>query len=70
MTAARRLGVPAGECLVLEDSHNGIRAGHAAGAVTVMVPDLMPVTDEMRRLYTACCKDLFEVRALLEAGRL
>ena len=55
---------------VLEDSHNGIRAGHASGAETVMVPDLLPVTDEMRSLYDDCCKDLFEVKAKMEQGVL
>ena len=70
LLAAARLGVPIAECLVLEDSHNGVRAGRAAGAVTVMVPDLMPVTDEMRSLYTACCESLLQVRDLLAAGAL
>ena len=56
--------------MVLEDSQNGIRAGHASGAETVMVPDLLPVTDEMRSLYDDCCKDLFEVKAKMEQGVL
>lgn len=68
--AARRIGVDIHDCLVLEDSFNGVRAGHAAGAVTVMVPDLAQPTDEIRRLYTRCCHDLFEVRELLLAGEL
>jgi len=32
LTAAARLGLPAGACLVVEDAPNGIRAGKAAGA--------------------------------------
>ena len=51
LEAARRIKVDIHDCMVLEDSHNGIRAGHASGAETVMVPDLLPVTDEMRSLY-------------------
>lgn len=70
LEAARRIGIPPEHCLVLEDSYNGVRAGAAAHAVTVMVPDLMPSTPEMERLYTACCKDLFEVKAMLERGAL
>lgn len=70
LLAAGRLGVPIAECLILEDSHNGVRAGRAAGAKVIMVPDLMPVTDEMRRLYDFCCPDLFAVRDLLAAERL
>ena len=61
--------VPA-ETLVLEDSYNGVRAGARGGFVTVMVPDLAPADDEMRSLYTAECRDLFEVKKLLEAGKL
>ena len=68
--AARRLGLPPEHCLVLEDSFNGVRAGHAAGAVTVMVPDLTQPTPEIRALCTACCKTLLDVRDLLAAGRL
>lgn len=70
LLAAQRLGVPIAQCLVLEDSHNGVRAGRAAGAVTVMVPDLMPVTEEMQTLYDRRCNDLLEVKALLEQGAL
>ena len=36
--AAQRLGIPASEMLVLEDSANGCAAAVAAGAITVAVP--------------------------------
>jgi len=38
LLAARRLGVPPGRCLALEDSSNGIRAALAAGMPTIAVP--------------------------------
>lgn len=68
--AAEALGTQPGRTLVLEDSYNGVRAGARGGFVTVMVPDLSPADDEMRRLYTAECKDLHEVKQMLETGRL
>ena len=68
--AAEALGTQPGRTLVLEDSSNGVRAGARGGFVTVMVPDLSPADDEMRRLYTAECKDLHEVKQMLETGRL
>lgn len=70
LEAARRLKLAPQDCLVLEDSFNGIRAGHAAGAVTVMVPDMAQPTEEIRQLYTRQCRDLFEVRDLLLRGEL
>ena len=70
LTAAKALGTVPAETLVLEDSYNGVRAGARGGFVTVMVPDLAPADDEMRRLYTAECKDLREVKKMLEEGKL
>ena len=70
LTAAKALGIAPSETLVLEDSYNGVRAGAAGHFVTVMVPDMAPANDEMRRLYTAECKDLHEVKQMLETGRL
>ncbi len=66
LVAAERLGVAAADCLALEDSHNGVRAAHAAGMMTVMVPDLLEPTDEMRRLCLAIADTLHDVRAALE----
>ena len=68
--AAEMLGTAPEHTLVLEDSYNGVRAGAAGGFVTVMVPDMAPANDEMRRLYTAECASLHEVRRMLEEGRL
>ena len=68
--AAEQLGLPAGGCMALEDSPNGVRSASDAGCVTVMVPDLSPATDEMRRIYTCECASLHEVRRKLECGEL
>jgi HAD superfamily hydrolase (TIGR01509 family) len=67
LTAAERLGVDPVDCLALEDSHNGVRAAHAAGMMTIMVPDLLDPTEEMQSLCVRIAHDLHEVRALLEA---
>ncbi len=39
LEAARRLGIPAARCLVVEDSLNGVLAGRAAGMTVVLVPN-------------------------------
>ena len=69
LAAAERLGVAPADCLALEDSHSGVRAAHAAGMMTIMVPDLLDPTEEMRTLCVRIARDLHEVRALLEAQR-
>lgn len=70
LEAARRLGTVPARTLVLEDSFPGVRAGAAGGFVTVMVPDTMAPTDEIRTLATRVCASLSEVRDLLAAGEL
>ncbi|MDH3603218.1 MAG: hexitol phosphatase HxpB, partial [Candidatus Tectomicrobia bacterium] len=46
LTAAKRLGLSSRDCLVFEDSINGIRAAKAAGMVTVAVPAVHQYADE------------------------
>jgi HAD superfamily hydrolase (TIGR01509 family) len=65
LEAARRLGVDPIACLALEDSHNGVRAAHAAGMMTVMVPDLLEATEEMRTLCVTIARTLHDVRDLI-----
>jgi HAD superfamily hydrolase (TIGR01509 family) len=66
LTAAERLGVDPAFCLALEDSHNGVRAAHAAGMMTIMVPDMLEATEEMRSLCVTIAETLHDVRELLE----
>ena len=66
--AAERLRVEPHLCLALEDSHNGVRSASSAGMMTIMVPDLLEPTDEIRGLSTFVVRDLREVRALFLAA--
>jgi len=65
LKAAERLGVEPRLCLALEDSHNGVRSAASAGMMTVMVPDLLEPTDEIRRLCAFVARDLHEVRRVI-----
>lgn len=60
LCAAERLGYLPQECIVFEDSENGIRAGHAAGCMTVLVPDLFEASPQIRPLCTKICTGLGE----------
>lgn len=65
LKAAALLGVEPQACLALEDSHHGVRSASSAGMMTVMVPDLLPATDEICVLCLQVVPDLHAVRHLL-----
>ena len=67
LLAAARLGAEPARCYVIEDSFNGVRAGHAAGMRTLMVPDLLVPDGEIRRLAEAILPDLPAVWRYLSA---
>lgn len=64
--AAGALGLHAARCAAVEDSYNGVRSAAAAGCTTIMVPDLLPPTEEMHRLAAAVLPSLREVPAFLQ----
>ncbi len=70
LAAAERLGLDPKECYVFEDAFNGVMAGHAAGCCTIMIPDQMQPTDEIRAQADAVCSSLLEARDMLAEGKL
>lgn len=61
LKAMAGLGVAPETSIVIEDSYNGVRAGHASGAFVVMVPDLLPPTDEILPLTDMVVESLTEL---------
>lgn len=61
LMAMEQLNVTPGESVVIEDSFNGVRASHAAGALTVMVPDILQPDDEIRSKADLILDSLFDV---------
>lgn len=66
LKGAELAGVDPAECLVLEDSFNGIRSGRAAGCMVGMVPDTLPYDETCRPYCDAVFRDLTEVQAWME----
>jgi len=65
LLAARRLGLATQVCVAVEDSNHGVTAAHAAGTITIMVPDMAPPTDESRAKCAAVVADLSAVLQML-----
>ncbi len=65
LEAARRLGIKPRQCVALEDSENGIKAATSAGMISIMVPDLIQPSEEIRKSAWRVVDSLHEVRELL-----
>ena len=71
LLCAEKLGIPEagfGKTFVIEDSYNGIRAAYAAGMRPVMVPDILPPTEEMYEKAAAVLPSLADVEKWLAGG--
>lgn len=67
LAAAKKAGLAPQNTLAIEDSFNGIKSACAAGCVTIMIPDRLPATPEMRAKTAAVLNTMHEVPAFLEA---
>lgn len=70
LLAAQQLGCAPEDCYVFEDGINGVQAGIAAGCATIMIPDLFPPTDELRKNCAGIYPDLIEAKQAIEANFL
>lgn len=65
LLAAARLGVDLASAVAVEDSYAGVQSATAAGIATVMVPDLLPPTQEQCLVTAAILPSLEDLRDLL-----
>ena len=61
LKACNELGVRPCDAYAIENSYNGVRSAQSAGLKCIMVPDLVPATDEMRELAERVLPDLMAV---------
>ncbi len=65
ITAAEKTGFDKSECLIVEDSSNGLRAGIASGIRTVFIKDIVDVPSEITDKVFARCDDLSGVIGII-----
>jgi HAD superfamily hydrolase (TIGR01509 family) len=66
LLAAKTLGVLPQACIAIEDSNPGIASAHSAGAIPIMVPDILPPSAETRAKCAGVVPDLHAALALLQ----
>ena len=67
LLAAARLGLKPEVCVAVEDSNHGVTAAHAAGAITIMVPDMVTLTESRAHVLRCCGARLGAVLEVLRA---
>ena len=67
LKAADALNLDIKDCVIIEDSLNGVKAAIASGGISIMVPDLIEPTEELRQQVDYIKKDLYEVYELLNS---
>ena len=70
LLAAKELGADPRDCYVFEDSLQGGWAGVKAGCTTVLVPDQVPPTPELKEAVAAVCPTLNHALKLIREGTL
>lgn len=65
LLAVARLGIDPASIVAVEDSYAGVRSATAAGIATVMVPDLLPPTQELMLTTAAILPSLEDLKDLL-----
>lgn len=66
LKAAAGLGFAPADILALEDSPTGFESAHASGMMTVLVPDLLQPSEDMKSRAVHIAQSLLDVADLLE----
>ena len=66
LEAASRIGATKDECIVCEDSYNGLLAAKSSGMRPIFIPDMLMPNEETDKLAYKTCRDLFELMELIK----
>lgn len=69
LLAAQKAGTLPQQCLVLEDSYAGVEAGWKAGMQVIMVPDMLPPTQQEYERISLCAETLRDVIPFLRENQ-
>ena len=67
LKAAALSGAAPEECVVFEDSHDGVLGARAAGTTVFLIPDMEPVTDDMLEAADYVLPSLLEAVPVIHA---
>lgn len=65
LKACEAIGLTPEDCIAIEDSLNGVKSGYAAGIKTIMIPDKVQPTEEIKPLCWKILSSLKELKTFL-----
>ena len=65
LLGAKLAGCEPHECVVVEDAFSGARAGIAGGMLTVMIPEYLPIPEDVAQKLWHECQSLAELSGLI-----
>lgn len=66
LQCAEAMGLSPTECVVVEDSRNGVLAGVNAGMRVVMIPDMQRATPDLKEVLWHCLEEVTPLTALIQ----
>lgn len=68
--ASRSLNLPSSSCLIIEDSPNGIRAGHNGNYKVIGIPNVIPFNEETKSFCYKVYNSLEEFLMQIKEGKI